>query len=167
MIQSVVSSDITVAGQMEFVSNGAALEVPLIPPAAPGLVFSNASGQTDFQPGDNLLLRRVRVTVPFGFGQGSGTAFFTLAWKDPANVPFIVGEIGAFGNSNLPSICDPLEYAGDGLFLAPPKNGDPMRLFLLALTQMNFSMVNLPSILNGVTVKVQVHLEISHTLPMA
>ena len=167
MIQSVLSSDITQAGQMEFVANAAALQVALLPPAAPGLVFSNASGQTDFQPGDNVKLRRLRVSVPFGFGQGAGTAFFSLAWKDPANVPFLVTEIGAFGNSNIPNICDPLEYAGDGLFLSPPKNGDPMRLFLLQLTQMNFSMVNLPSILNGVTVKVQFHLEVSHTLPMA
>lgn len=167
MIQNVLSSDITVAGQMEFTANNAVAYVALIPPGALGLVFKDASGNTHFQEGDNVLLRRVTVTIPYGFGQGPGTAQFQLAWKDAALVPFLVTEIGSFGNSNLPSICHALEYASDGLFLSSPKGLGNLEMYLLQLTQMNLSMTNLPAILNGVLIKVQIHLEISHTYPMS
>jgi hypothetical protein len=164
----ILSSQINVAGQMEFVASAAVLEVALLPPAVgAGLEFRDTNLSAQFDPGDNIKLQRLWITRPFGFGPGNGTTTLGLKFVDSLGATIIIPELPPGGVIPFPDMCDSIEFPGDGLFLRAPINAGKFRLMLTDDTAMNFSMLNLPLGLDGQTIKVQVHAQLSHTLNLS
>lgn len=166
MIIDILSSDTSVAGEMDFVAaTPGPLLVPVNPPGgAHGLVFSGSLGAW-FRDGESLILTGVVVNIPYGFGQATGTAFFVMCWLDQAGVEYDVPEFGGNNTLKLPNICGTLEFPPDGIFLVAPKGHGSLQLRLKDF-DFNVSMLNLPAELDGETISAQIHLRVNHTIVM-
>ena len=164
----ILSSQINVAGQMEFTAAAAPpLDVALIPPAVgAGLEFRDTNLSAIFQSGDNIKIQKLWVSVPYGFGPGAGMSQLGLQFVDAFGATIIISELTPGGAIAIPDLCHGIEFPGDGLLLRAPTASGPFRLMLTQDTAMNFSMVNLPAALIGTLVKVQVHAQIIHTYPI-
>lgn len=160
-IFEVVSSDISVAGESDFVASNLVNEVAVTAPGAAGLPFENANGDEWFEEGDNLVVTNFWVNIPFGFGQGTGKATVGIAWEDALGNFTVIPEFAGNSVVTLPNVCG-LELPPSGLFVLAPRTGGKYRLSLTALA-LNVSQVNLPTALNGETVKVQYHIQLYHT----
>ncbi len=168
----ILSSDNTVTGEGDFTAvTPGALDVPVNPPGAAGLIFSDANGNTFFEPGDNILLQRLDINIPYGFGQGEGTHHIGLAWWNPTTAAFItIPELA--GNSALvvPDLCG-LDFEGqadaNGLSIQVPKNNTGLRYnLMLTVIDLNLSMLGLPTELDGLVLALQYHLRVLHTKPL-
>lgn len=143
-----------------------AVELPVGAVPINGIPLQNGAGNSWFQPGDNIRLQSIGCRLPFGFGGGSGNFTVGVQWVDSLFNFFPIPELGPGSLIYLPSICDPLVFPGEGLFIKIP-TVTPNRLQLrITVNALNISMVNLPAILNGVTVGVYYDLGVVHTLPL-
>jgi len=163
-IFEVMSSDISVAGESDFVASNVVDEVAVTVPGASGLPFDNANGDEWFEEGDNVVVTNFWVNIPFGFGQGTGRAQMGVAWEDALGNFSTIVEFAGNSVVTLPNVCG-LELPPSGLFVRTPAAGGKWRLSLTSLA-LNVSQVNLPTALNGDTVKVQYHIQLYHTLPL-
>jgi hypothetical protein len=164
MILDILSSSIAVAGAAEFVVDNTVTSLPVESPPAEGLVFANANSVEWAEPGDHFLLTGVWVNIPYGFGQGVSKTTLGIAWQFEDNTFLGVNELAGNSILTLPNFCGPLDFPPSGLFLRSPSTNGPVRLVLTAL-DMNVSQVNAPDALQGLTVKVQIHLRVTHTKP--
>lgn len=162
-------------GEMGFTATSGALEVPLNGFATPK-PFVNASGQSWFAPGDNVLLQAIWPALPYQFGQGSGSHSIDLLWAENGGTTAPVAEFAnGLGASLifLPSACEPLQIEEGanppGLLLRVPTNlgGSANRVqLLISAASLNVSMVNLPAALDGEVLAMAYHFEVKHTLPL-
>ncbi len=164
-ILDIMASDISVVGQSDFIATTpGAIDIAVNNVAGNGLNFSNAAGDTYFQLGDNILIRKVYAVVNWGFAQGSLAHIIGLAfWNGVA-----LETMSPFSNStlsmNIPTLCDPLDF-GEGIYVPMPIIG-VRRQIRLTNIYLHISQINLPALLNAVRVKVQYFMEILHTLPI-
>ncbi len=172
VIEEVISTDITVDGEMEFVAAAAPpLYVTMDGPGEDGIDFVNALGSRWFLPGDNIVISEIWVNIPYGFGQGAGTLLLGPRYSLDGGGTFAIPEFGGSSGTEsflqMPGVGCHLAFVGDGLFLKVPTSATGIR-FKLALFSMalNVAMVGLPDVLAGETVKVQVHALIRHTYIM-
>ena len=84
MLFEIMSSDISVAGEMEFVADSAVIELTVGVPGVAGLPYKNAPGNMWFGEREGILLTAIFINIPFGFGQGTGRCQFAMAWDDGA-----------------------------------------------------------------------------------
>lgn len=171
MINDIMSSSLAIAGVMEFVANSAVTEVAVVPPGVGGVPMRDANDFPYFEAGDNLLLTGVWVTIPYGFGEGefpSGviTPKMEMKWEDGVGTFYNIPELASNSLLTIPNLCGPLEFPPNGLFIQTPRNVGRVRLTLTDFL-LNVSQINLPSQLEGETIKVQVHWRITHTKPLA
>lgn len=165
----ILSSRIDVAGQMEFTANSAVPEVAMLPPVDRDIDFvGNQATVLRFESGDNVFLKKIWWNIPHGFRQGSGTARACIYWKNALGTIDTLSGFPQPSALNIPDICEGLEFPGNGLFIRTPTNLGNVGLILAgapigAPTELNISMANLPAILDGLTLKVQVHLLLLHT----
>jgi hypothetical protein len=168
MIVDVISSDLAGTGVMDFTADGGVLEVAVNGPGVEGLSFHNAAGNEWFSVGDNMNVLGMVVNIPYGFGQGSGEVIVGPRWGFDGGGLSLIPEFGGDRNDSsrifVPNACDGLDFP-DKLYLAAPTGTGLFRMMLLNF-QMNVSMVNLPTILDGETIKVQVSMIIEHSKPM-
>lgn len=167
-VLDILGSDITVAGQSDFVANGAVNDLPVTNVGVNGLAFTNASGASYFALGENLMIRKIWATVSWGFGQGgpgiAGAHNIGLAYWDGAVFQVIPCFPYATRSIDIPTLCDPLDF-GDGIYAVMPTTGIK-RQIRLANIDARISQINLPVQLQGVTIKVQYFLEVLHTFPL-
>ena len=164
MIQDILSSSIAVAGQMDFVAAAAPpLDVAVTVPGMNGIDCHDANGNLWIEPGDNLLLQRVWCSIPFGFVQGSEETHLGIVFRNNAGASSIITEFAGNSAFTFPDICHGIDFPGSGLFIANPNGGVRWKWNLTAALAMRVSMVNLPSVLIGTTVKVQFHFMVAHT----
>lgn len=155
-----------VAGQSDFVAAGAALDVAVSNVNPNGLSFINGNGATKFELGDNIRIRKIWATVPWGFGQGAAYApsfshRIAISWWDGV----VTTTIPILGSATLmPVLCEPLDF-GDGLF-APMITAGLKRGLQLTLVGLRISQINLPAALEGVRIPVQYFIEVHHNLDM-
>jgi len=159
------------AGELNFV---AALPPPnsvLVNPPGAATALANAllpGGNEWFEPGDNIRIDRLYVSIPFGFGQGIGQVRAQFEFRDGAGVPSTITEFANTGWITIPNMCEGIAFPGDGLFVRMPSGvGVGRHRLILVDLEAQVSMVNLPASLVGVDVQLQIHLGISHTRPMA
>ncbi len=165
----ILASDISVAGQSDFVADAGAMDVAVNNVGANGLAFANAAGESYFDLGDNLLLQKAWSVINWGFGQGGYNAnrahnIGIVYWDG------VVGQVinPPFNNTvrslYFPLLCCPLEF-GDGLYMPMPITGvrRQIRLFNLDL---RISQVGLPGVFDGLTFSVQYFLQVLHTETM-
>lgn len=165
LIIEIISSDIGISGQSEFTVDAAVDEVAVVGPAPGGLVFINGAGSGYFEAGDNVILTGALTNIPYGFGQGTGTAKLDISWVDGLNAFIAIPELG--GNTlQLPNICGMLEFPPGGLFLEAPKSFGPVALVLRGI-ELNVSQINVPAQLDAQVIKVQFHLRVNHTKPLS
>jgi hypothetical protein len=161
-IQDVMSSDLTVAGKVQFAVNSAVLEVAAVPPVAP-VIFFNANGMQWFNIGDNVLLQNLWVNIPYGFGQGDGQHTIGLAWIDALAGITPIPELAGNSILTIPSLCGPLDFPSSGLFVKVPTNVGRVRLGLTSLA-LNVAQVGVPAVIaDGTVFKIQYHIELFHT----
>jgi hypothetical protein len=165
MIQDILSSDITVAGQMEF-TTAAGPSVAVAPPGVAGINCHDANGNQWIEPGDNLLLQRLWVSIPYGFGQGVNETHLGIVFKDNLGGSVIIQELAGNSALTVPDICAGIDFPGDGLFIQVPRGTLRQRWNITAALLMQVSMVNLPAALAATTVKVQLHFMVLHSRPM-
>lgn len=164
-ILDILCSDIVV-GQSDFVANSAVNDVAVNNVGPTGLGFINGNGATKFQLGDNIRIRKIWATVPWGFGQGAAYApafshRIAISWYDGV----VTTTIPILGSATLiPVLCEPLDF-GDGLY-APMITAGLPRGLQLTLVGLRISQLNLPAGLNGVRVPVQYFVEVLHNLDM-
>ncbi len=168
-IYDILSSDITQVGQADFTAAEAAGDdVAVNNVTAPnGLSFFDASGNKFFLPGEKLLIKKLWVSIPWGFGQGAAADSapiahrIALAFRDGADI----GPIGPFFNGlAIPTLCTPIDF-GAGLFAELPVTGVKWSIQLTDL-QLRISQVNMPSVLEGKRVPVQYFMEVLHNVRM-
>jgi hypothetical protein len=165
----ILSSRIDVAGEMEFTASGAVAEVAMLPPVDRNIDFvDNQAGVRRFESGDNVFLKKIWWNIPHGFRQGSGTARVCLLWKNAIGTVDLITGLPQPSALNFPDVCAGLEFPGNGLFIRTPTTLGPVGIVLAGVplgapTQLNVSMANLPAILDGLLLKVQVHLLLLHT----
>lgn len=172
MVIDILSSDITVAGEADFTAaTPGALDVAVNSPGSGGLNFEDSNGNLYIEPGDNILLQRLDVNIPYGFGQGQGTHKIGLAWYNPTDATFItIPELAGNSALTIPDLCG-IDFQGqadgNGLLIVAPKNTTGLRYNLrLTVIDLNLSMLGLPSELNGLVLPVQYHLRVLHTKPL-
>ena len=167
-ILDIIGSDIEVVGESDFVANAAVTDIAVNSVGADGLQFKNASGASYFALGDNILIRKIWATVPWGFGQGgpgiAGAHNIGLGYFDGADFELIPCFPYATRSIDIPRLCEPLDF-GDGMYGVMPTTGNH-REIRLSNIDLRISQINLPAQLDGVRIKVQYFLEILHTLPM-
>jgi hypothetical protein len=162
----ILASDISVAGQADFVADSGVQDVDVNNVGANGLVFANAAGESYFDLGDNALLQKLWAVINWGFGQGGynadrahniGLVYWDGVQEQVINPPFnnTVRSIA------IPVLCCPLEF-GDGLYLPMPTTGTRRQIRLSNL-DLRVSMVGLPGIFDGLTYHVQYFLQVLHT----
>jgi hypothetical protein len=169
MIFDIVSS-IYVAGTFDFVATTpGAIQKAVNPPIPPAVVvYGNSNGDTWIEPGDNILLQKIEVNVPFGFLEGSGIHFFGLALQDGAGTVQAIAEMPN-SSVNIPDLCHGITFPGNGLFISIPSNGvsaNKRQQLVTPSIALNISQVNLPAVLNGVTIPIEYHLQFVHTKAM-
>lgn len=130
------------------------------------LASSDIPAKTWFEPGDNLKINFIQVSIPYGFGAGIGQTSLRFIFRNNVPLGFLIPEFSSNGWITYPNLCDKLEFPGDGLFVAAPKNQGRFQFKLVDFIS-QVSMVNLPTSLVGVTVQLFVHVGVTHTLPMA
>lgn len=167
MIFDIVSTQAG-AGSLDFVAAVAPPTSIPITGAGAGVVFGSSDIPTKqwFEPGDNLKINSLEIAIPYGFGIGFGQTSLRFVFRDSAGVGILIPEFATNGWITYPNICNRLDFPGDGLFISVPKNQGRFRLWLINFVA-EVSMVNVPSVLIGQTVQLQVHASITHTLPMA
>jgi hypothetical protein len=166
-IYETLTSDFSTAGRMEFVVNSAVPEVAVLGPGPNGMQFRNSTGNQFFELGDNITLLGFTVSIPYGFGQATGSCISGIVWRDANLISYPLPELAQDSTLSTPSVCDLLAIP-DGLFVKCPVVGPPSRVLLLLNSfALNVSQLNVPALINGVTVKVRVMLQIWHTKPMS
>lgn len=164
MIQDVLSTIFT-AGRLDFLAAEAPPnDIAVNNAGVGGVDFSDNATNKWFEPGDNFLLQRLWVNIPYGFGQGTGKAAMELVFADSVGALTLIPELGEDSRITIPDFCG-ITYPGDGLFIRVP-TGLLRRKLVVVDLQMRVSMVNLPTALVGVTVSTQFHLMIRHTRPL-
>jgi hypothetical protein len=165
-IIDVIASDISVVGESDFIADSAALSVTVRNVGLSGLNFANANGDRYFVLGDNLNIRKVWATIPYGFAQAQGVSPHTIGlafWNGTA-----FETMPPFSNStlslNIPVLCQPLDW-NDGVYVKMPVLGI-RREIRLSNINLEVSQVNLPTALNTQRIPVQYFMEILHTTPM-
>lgn len=119
-----------------------------------------------FQAGDNVMLRAIRVPIPYGFGT-STYGRINFVWLDDLGASGPISELGNGSGIVIPNVCDGLEFGEGGLFVQVPKSSaGRVYVLMLSVLELGVSMVNLPVSLNGVTVTIPVHAEVLHTVPL-
>lgn len=163
----ILSSTLTVAGQMEFTSNIAVAQVAMLPPLANLIEMQDSNQVFFFEAGDSLLLDRLWVTIPHGFRAGTGLTRFEFLWKNALGTSYPVNSFPINNSIAVPDICDGIEFQNGGLYLPMPTGiGNAGLIIGPTFTNMNISMANVPTILNATLFKVQVHLMVRHTKTM-
>jgi hypothetical protein len=166
MIFDILSSNTGVGNN--FVVDNTLTEKALVGPPGTGNKFSNAAARDWFEKGDNLILTGFWMNIPFGFGQGTGSVSLSLFWEDGAGAFTVIPELADPSSTlNLPNFCGPLEFPPNGLFIRVPTTGATKFRLTNLNSIMNISQINAPAILQGTTQKVQFHLRVLHTLPIA
>ena len=161
------------AGELDFVANSAVDQVLINSPALMEVFFQNPNGASSFAPNENLILQRLNVNIPFGFGQGAGNHIVQIRYRQNA-VLFEIPEfnpISPAGISNLfiPDLCEGIIFPDGGLLLNPRLAGlDQVNRYDLVLTSavLNVSQISLPAALDTDTIVVAYHLQIKNTLPL-
>jgi len=155
------------ADEFTFLSNAAVVEVA----AADGAgQFKNEAGARRFHSGENLILEAIWLTLPFGFGFGSGAIDFNLVYEDdPGGVP-VITPIQAIGSSSskifYPPTCCNVDF---NIFVPTPNqdSADPgWSLSSNSLGAFNVSQVSLPAVLDATSFKVSTILQVRHTFVM-
>ena len=176
MIQEIISTDIGIDGAMEFTPAAAPpLDLAVTGPGVDGVAFLNGQNATEFCPGDNILLNKLWVNLPYGFGQGQGTMQMGFSYLDALSsfipVPAFSLRSGSSSYLNIPGAACCLEFPGEGVLIpalsyadADP-NSAGYQLYLTSFN-LNVSMLNIPDLLAGEIIKVQVHAMITHTRQM-
>lgn len=166
MILDILSSNIALVGQMDFTAVEAPpLTVTVNPPVGNAIFCEDANGNKWIQAGDNLLLQRIWCNIPFGFGQGTGQAYVGLGFVDVLNNTSIISELAGNGIQTLPDICHVMEFPGDGLFIQVPNAVGRVKWTVQNLV-LKLSMVNLPAVLVGQVIPLQMHFQVLHTKPI-
>lgn len=166
-IVELMASDITVGGVSEFTVNNAVNEVTVVTPVlGVGVDFVNAGGAKWFEAGDNPIITDIYCNIPFGFGQGTGTHKIDFAWLDNFGAINFPQEFSAGYGIFLPSLCGPLDFPPDGIFVKNTGGVGKQKLNLQVLL-LNVSQLNVPAALNGQVIKVQYFIELTHTKPLS
>lgn len=176
MIVEIISTDIAVIGAMQFVPVAAPpLDMAVAGVGIAGIRFINGQAATEFAPGDNILLNKIWTNIPYGFGQGSGTMQIGLSYQDALGsfipIPAFSYLSGSSSHLNIPGVACCLEFPGEGVLIPALNYADPdpathgFELYLTSFS-MNVSMLNVPDLLVGETIKVQLHAMITHTRQM-
>lgn len=173
MILDVLSSDVSQVGKDDFaaVDPSVLIQVGVNGPGGAGLAFQNGGVNTWFERGDNVILKKVQIDMPFGFGQGTGRHLIQLAWLASAGdggALTYIPELSGGGFLPIPTMCDPVEFPPDGLMIAVPTLATGVQRVQLVLKSvvLNVSMVNIPAVLVGAVVPFAYYLEVLHTRPM-
>jgi hypothetical protein len=169
MIVDILASDVTVGGAADFVANGAVLDLPVTAAPANGLVMSTALLDNQFALGDNFSLQRLWATINWGFGPGGPAVFgphnIGLAYWDGVNPITAIPPFQTTAHTiAIPTMCDPLDFS-PGLLCTMPITGLKRRIVLSGI-DLRISQVNLPTALQGQTIKVQYFIQVAHTLPL-
>lgn len=161
---------------MEFVAIAAPpLDIAVDGPGVTGLNFLNGVGYDYFCPGDNVLLKKIWVNIPYGFGQGQGRMTMALAYRTPLDdllpIPVFSISVGSVSALAIPGAACCVEFPGDGVLIPAltAENGDADQPgFAIALTafNLNVSALGVPDLLVDEVIKVQVHFLVSHTRNM-
>ncbi len=129
--------------------------------------FKNPITRQWFQPGDNVLLDKVKCTIPYGFGQGNFIHGIQIKWENQIGTLIGIPEFANTSNLDIPDLCSCLEFGNGGLFIAAPKaaQGTKFRLVLTA-GFLTISMIGAPTILidQASELDVTYWLELRHTL---
>lgn len=165
----IIRAEPQAAGQFTFTADNTVAEVAVN--SVGGNAPFSADGTTMwFARGDNLLLKSVRIALPYQYGWGS-IAFdepsITMFWEGEDATLLDIPELGAGSRLILPTVCGEIQFPPDGLFLKQPFNlvAGRMRLVLGDIT-LNVSQINGPTILNGQELEVGIFLQVFHTLEM-
>jgi len=167
MLLDILASDISIPGQSDFTANSGVIDLPVNNTGANGLDFYDGRGANQFQLGDNVLLRKIWVEIPWGFGPGgiAATTYLHLItlgfWNGTAMSPLP----GFVGPIVIPALCDALDF-GSGILVTMPTTG-PLRSIRLSNLNLRISQINLPAELQGMRIPVQYYLEVLHNLPMS
>lgn len=166
MIFDIMKSGVDVPGEMDFVANSAVKSVAVNSPAAFDVIFTNANGDPWFEEGDHILLTGAWIVIPFGFGQGENDGgiapVMQILWVDALGNFTLIDELANISLLNPVNLCGPLEFPPDGLFIKTPVGSGRQKLVLSGFN-LKVSQINLPAILEGETINVQVFLRVTHT----
>lgn len=166
MIFEVITSR-AAAGQMNFTAANPPPNGIAVNGAGAGVPLENPLASQWFERGDNLKLRKLWVSVPYGFGWGVGPLQIQFEFRNSANAPIGIPEFCNSGWLFVPNPCDGIEFP-DGLFLRAPVDSTLGRFRMVISAFIgNVSVVNLPASLVGESIKVELSIALEHTRGMA
>jgi hypothetical protein len=123
--------------------------------------FLNANGNSLFAAGDNVKIRTIALYLPFQFGAAAGQHAAGIQFGPVPPGPFPIPELGNFSTIDLAPPCDKLEI---DLFVI----GRVAANFSIVLSSiaLNVSMLNVPPVLNGVTLNGYYQIVVEHTIAL-
>lgn len=154
-------------GQLDWTVPGAGISSTFNSGVVVGVPFQNVAANQYFAPGDSIVIQKIWTRVPFGFGQANLASSFQFKWDNGSNTYAItVPELSNGQGTYLPNFCDPIEQADiNAFFLAQPSLTAGRRLGITAF-QVDISLVNMPAVLVGQLIRLEMMLLVRHTLPM-
>lgn len=161
----ILASDISVAGEADFVADAGVQDLSVNNVGANGLPFYNAELGSYFDLGDNILIQKLWAVINWGFGQGGYNGNLPhnigLGFWDGVGIEVMPPFTGATRSINFPVLCCPLEF-GDGIFVKMPVIGIRRQIRLINL-DLRVSMIGLPGVFDTQTFHVQYFMQVLHT----
>lgn len=150
--------------EFAFTSDNTQLFISVIPGIE--YEFANANSKEIFEDGDNILLKKIYMILPYQYGGADLVRFnsFRLLWNQPGGAGKIpIPEIGEFGIVRVNPLCIVLE---PNIRLQAPDPGDGDFLLLVDNIDVSISQINAPAILQDVDIFLGIGLQIEHTIEM-
>ena len=151
--------------EVSFVSNNKVDQLIFAPIPAGNVLFRNGSGLDEFQDGDNVLIKKISIILPYQYGSGDWSAenLLGLEWRQNGiDVP--ITELGNASLIHLPAnLCDSVQ---PNLRLAAPNVSSGDFALKLQRYSISISQIFAPDTLQGDTIFFGFQLEVEHTLPM-
>lgn len=148
----------------KFTANNALISITVIP--ATTYTFENGNGMDTFEDGDNIILRRIHMIMPYQYGgiDFVRTNVIRLVWNQPGGVGTIpIPEIGVFGLLHI----NPLHKTfSPNIKLQAPGVGQGNFLLEVDQIDVTISQVGGPAVLNAQDIFLGIALELEHTRPM-
>jgi hypothetical protein len=124
-----------------------------------------------FDSGDGLLFYSIRCSLPYQFGQGEGQHIIEIMFEDSLGGLHSIPELQSGpGGSRMfmPSACDEINFGPNGLFIPVPTNlpGTGRARLALSFVNLNVSQLNVPALINGVSVQTFYFLTLLHAPEM-
>ena len=129
--------------------------------------FRNQAGNQYFAAGDSVVIQKMFIRIPYGFGQAEAPTDIQLNWDDGSgldniSIPELSGGSGLF----FPDLCHSLEMVdSDSIFLQQPSLVAGRRLCLTRFN-LDISLINVPAALVAQVLTLEVMFLVKHTLVM-